>query len=205
MRSLHVGRHWACSIPARSKRWRPTCEGCRLMRNRSAGPTATVPGKARPCGGPLARSAKLVRTRVSTRARMRRSAHAKTRAPGRRTRGTCRRPPARRRATRRTWAQSARRTPSAARQIDVEFHIKGVVHALQVGPQPIGHCYTDGTAVHGNGTSQGTITRPDSTTWIVDLPPGSIGRLYDVKDRYPHAVNKRLYYVSLRFILRAGR
>lgn len=89
-----------------------------------------------------------------------------------------------------------------AAQIDVEFHINGVVHILQMGPQPIGHCYSDRTAVYGTGTTQGTISRPDSTTWIVDLPVGSVGRLFDTHLSYPHAVNKGLYSISLQLILR---
>jgi hypothetical protein len=93
-------------------------------------------------------------------------------------------------------------TTVTAAQLDVQFHINGVVHALQMGPQPIGHCFSDPPAVHGRGTSSGTIFRADSTTWIVDLPPGSIGRLYDVSLSYPHAVDKGLYYVSLHFILK---
>ena len=93
----------------------------------------------------------------------------------------------------------------AAGTISVEFHIGGVVHLLQVGPQPVGHCLADGTAVQGNGTSEGTISRPDSTTWVVDLPPGSVGRLFDVSHRYPYAVNKGLYHVSMRFVFTARR
>jgi hypothetical protein len=88
-----------------------------------------------------------------------------------------------------------------AAQTDVEFHLNGVSHSLQMGPQPGGHCFSDGTAVDGTGTSRGTITRRDSTTWVVDLPPGSIGRLFDIHLSSPHAVNKGLYYVSLHFVL----
>jgi hypothetical protein len=89
-----------------------------------------------------------------------------------------------------------------AAQLDVQFHIDGVVHALQVGPQPIGHCFTDAPAISGEGTSRATISHPDEKTWIVDLPPGSIGRLYDVHLSYPHAVDKGLYRVALRFVIR---
>ena len=61
-----------------------------------------------------------------------------------------------------------------ASQMDVQFRIDGVDHALQMGPQPVGHCFSDVPAVHGGGTTTGTIVRPDSTTWIVDLPPRSL-------------------------------
>lgn len=91
-----------------------------------------------------------------------------------------------------------------AQMVSVEFHINGVVHLLQFGPVPVGHCFTDGTAVHGRGTTQGTITRPDATTWTVELPTGSIGRLFDVSLRYPFAVDRGLYQVSMRFTIQEG-
>jgi hypothetical protein len=93
-------------------------------------------------------------------------------------------------------------TTVKAAQADTEFHINGVVHDLQMGPQPIGHCFSDPTAVFGRGTSQATITRTDDSTWVVDLPEGSIGRLFDVHLSYPNAVNKGLYHVSLHYVLR---
>ena len=88
-----------------------------------------------------------------------------------------------------------------AAQTDVEFAINGVQHSLQMGPQPEGHCYADPTAIHGAGTTRSTIMRADSTTWIVDLPPGSIARLFDVHLGYSNAINKGLYYLSLRFVM----
>jgi hypothetical protein len=88
-----------------------------------------------------------------------------------------------------------------AAQADVQFHIDGVIHALQFGPQPTGHCFSDGTSIDGSGTSQATITRIDSTTWSVDLPAGSIGRLYDVHLGYAHAIDRGLYYSSMYFVV----
>lgn len=93
------------------------------------------------------------------------------------------------------------RTVPAA-QTDVQFHINGVTHALQMGQQPVGHCFSDGTAIRGSGTSQGTVTRRDSTTWEVDLPRGSVGRLFDVHLGYPNAIDRGLYYVSLHFLIK---
>jgi hypothetical protein len=86
-----------------------------------------------------------------------------------------------------------------AAQMAVAFHINGVYHALQIGPQPSGHCFSDGTAVYGHGTSQGTITRVTENRWDVELKPGSVARLFDLSLSSPHAVNKGLYHVSLRF------
>jgi hypothetical protein len=88
-----------------------------------------------------------------------------------------------------------------ARQIAVEFPIDGAVHVLQAGPQPVGHCFSDAPAIHGRGTSVGTITRPDSTTWIIELRPGSVARLFDVRNQYPHAVDKGLYVTSIKLTL----
>ncbi len=92
-------------------------------------------------------------------------------------------------------------TTVSAAQLDVQFHIDGVVHVLQMGPQPIGHCFSDSPAISGAGTTSGTITRRDANTWVVDLPPGSVGRLYDVHLSYPHAVDRGLYRVALRFVI----
>jgi len=88
-----------------------------------------------------------------------------------------------------------------AEQIDLDFHIQGVHHVLQMGPQPVGHCFSDGTAIHGRGTSRGTITRTTVGRWVVDLPNGSIGRLFDdhIADKF--AVDRGLYFVSLHFVL----
>ena len=90
-------------------------------------------------------------------------------------------------------------TTVRAEQLDVSFAVNGVPHVLQMGPQPMWHCLSDGTTVHGEGTSRATIYRPSASQWIVDLPPGSIGRLFDVHLLAPNAVDKGLYYVSLHF------
>lgn len=89
----------------------------------------------------------------------------------------------------------------AVLQLDVDFYVKGVLHALQMGPQPYGHCYSAGTAVYGDGTTTGTVSRPDSTRWIIDLPRGSIGRLFENPTGDPTAVNRGLYYVSMQLII----
>jgi hypothetical protein len=88
-----------------------------------------------------------------------------------------------------------------AEQIELNFVLNGERHMLQVGPQPGGHCFSDATTIYGAGTSRGTIHRESEDRWIVDLPSGSIGRLFDRHLGDPHAVNKGLYYVSLHFIV----
>ena len=86
-----------------------------------------------------------------------------------------------------------------ADQIDVTFHINGRFHILQMGPQAYGHCHAAPTAVFGAGTSSGTIFRATATKWVLDLPAGSIGRLFDLYNTDQYAVDKGLYYTQLHF------
>ena len=86
-----------------------------------------------------------------------------------------------------------------AEQIDVTFHINGRFHVLQMGPQAYGHCHAAPTQVNGNGTSSGTIYRASATKWVIDLPAGSVGRLFDLYNTTQHAVDKGLYYTQLHY------
>jgi hypothetical protein len=86
-----------------------------------------------------------------------------------------------------------------AEQANVVFNLDGVRHALQMGPQPLGHCFSDGSAMTGVGTSRATIRRVSETEWSVELPPGSAGRLFDIHLGEPNAIDRGLYYVSLKF------
>jgi hypothetical protein len=88
-----------------------------------------------------------------------------------------------------------------ALQIVMDFYIDGVLHVLQAGPQPYGHCMAAGTAVHGRATSRGTITRTAANRWTVDLPAGSVARLFENRRGDPTARDKGLYFVSLRFVV----
>jgi len=85
-----------------------------------------------------------------------------------------------------------------AAQMNIAFAINGRRHILQMGPQPVGHC--DGrTLVHGTGTTSGTIQRKSQTKWAMDLPTGSIGRLFDVQGGAERPVDMGLYYVHLHY------
>ena len=86
-----------------------------------------------------------------------------------------------------------------ANQIDATFHINGRFHILQMGPQPYGHCHSAPTAVFGTGTSSGTIYRASATKWAIDLPAGSVGRLFDLYNTDQYAVDKGLYYTQLHY------
>jgi hypothetical protein len=86
-----------------------------------------------------------------------------------------------------------------ANQIDVTFHLNGRFHILQMGPQPYGHCHSAPTAVFGTGTTSGTIYRASATKWVIDLPQGSVGRLFDLYNTDQYAVDKGLYYFQLHY------
>jgi hypothetical protein len=87
-----------------------------------------------------------------------------------------------------------------ADQLNVSFHLDGRFHVLQFGPRPLGSCHEGGgTRVHGGGTTAGTIHRASATRWVVDLPPGSVGRLFDASHTVRHAVDKGLYRISLHY------
>ena len=86
-----------------------------------------------------------------------------------------------------------------ADQINVSFHINGHFHILQMGPQPYGHCHSAPTAVFGTGTSNGTIYRVSATKWVIDLPQGSVGRLFDLYNTDQFAVDKGLYYTQAHY------
>jgi len=86
--------------------------------------------------------------------------------------------------------------------IGLDFYVNGVAHVLQTGPGAWGgFCSADGSAAHGDGTTTGTISHPTATSWVVDLPPGSVGRLWDISREVKGAVNRGLYYVSLHLTI----
>jgi hypothetical protein len=84
-------------------------------------------------------------------------------------------------------------------QMNVGVHINGRFHILQMGPQPYGHCHHGLNLVNGTGTSSGTVYRTSQTKWVMDLPAGSVGRLFDVHNTKGYAVDKGLYYVHLHY------
>lgn len=86
-----------------------------------------------------------------------------------------------------------------ADMMDVTFHVQGRFHVLQAGPAPWGHCHATPTRVDGTGTTSGTIHRASATKWVIDLPAGSVGRLFDLHNTAQFAVNRGLYYTDLHF------
>ena len=77
------------------------------------------------------------------------------------------------------------------------IRINGRFHVLQMGP--FGNCHTDANRVNGAGTSSGDVYRAGETKWVIDLPAGSIGRLFDLYNTTQYAVDKGLYYVRLHY------
>jgi hypothetical protein len=86
-----------------------------------------------------------------------------------------------------------------AGMLTVLFHVSGRFHLLQMGPNAFGHCHIPATLVNGRGTSSGTIRRASPRRWVMDLPAGSIGRLFDLSHKTENAVDKGLYYVHLHW------
>jgi hypothetical protein len=86
-----------------------------------------------------------------------------------------------------------------AGMMTVMFHVNGRFHLLQMGPNAFGHCHIPATLVNGLGTSSGTIHRASPRRWVMDLPAGSIGRLFDLSHKTENAVDKGLYYVHLHY------
>ena len=86
-------------------------------------------------------------------------------------------------------------------QLFINFYVNGLLHVLYAGPekQTPGICGTYGAeALHGEGTTAALISRPSATSWVVSLPPGSVARLFDSSREEKNAVNRGLYYISLR-------
>lgn len=86
-----------------------------------------------------------------------------------------------------------------AAQMNVFFFIGDKFHLLQMGPQPFGHCHAGRNLVTGAATTAATIYRATATKWVVDLPPGSVGRLFDLHNTTAHAVDGGLYYLRLHY------
>lgn len=93
---------------------------------------------------------------------------------------------------------------SARGGVGLFFLLHGQHHVLVVDPSADGldgPCRGDGGPASGRGTSVATISRPNATTWVVDVPPGSIGRLFDNHRENGRAINRGLYYVSLHLVV----
>lgn len=85
--------------------------------------------------------------------------------------------------------------------VHIDFHYQGRYYLLQIGAEGIGEgCNQGGTGVYGTGTTAATVSRPQHNLYIVDAPSGSVGRLFDITNKFAGAVNKGLYYTSFRVV-----
>jgi len=78
---------------------------------------------------------------------------------------------------------------------EIIIHINGKVHIFQLGFWAMGDCgepYSYGTKINGKGTTPVKITRHSTTSYTIEAPNGSIGRLWDVSN-LTHPVDKGLF------------
>jgi hypothetical protein len=64
-------------------------------------------------------------------------------------------------------------------RVELRFFMNGVQHVLQFGPWVAGQYQPRQGPFHGNGTSQGVVTRTAPDRWVIRSGPNSIGRLWD--------------------------
>lgn len=73
-------------------------------------------------------------------------------------------------------------TTVTSERVEASVMIDGRQHVLWFGTLDLAVCWNAG-GVHGRGTSAATVTRTSPTEWLVDLPVGSKGRLWDLRSR----------------------
>lgn len=85
--------------------------------------------------------------------------------------------------------------------VHIDFARDGRYYMLQLGPEAVGEgCNKGGTAVYGRGTTAVTMSRPEHNVYIVEAPPGTVGRLFDITNKLTGAKNIGLYYTSFRAV-----
>ena len=78
---------------------------------------------------------------------------------------------------------------------EIEFYINGKFHMLKFGYWSLGDCgewYASGGNVNGAGTTSVKITRHTPTSYTIEAPKGSVGRLWDIDNR-TKPIDKGLY------------
>ena len=94
-----------------------------------------------------------------------------------------------------------------AARLELGVHLggegNGNLSTLSFGPFPRGYCEEALIVQTNAGTTQPMLKRTSSTTWLVDIPPGSIGRLwYDISGEASadgKTQDRGLFYFSGRF------
>ena len=83
----------------------------------------------------------------------------------------------------------------ASPRADIEFYINGKFHMLKFGYWSLGDCgewYASGGNVNGAGTTSVKIARHTPTSYTIEAPKGSVGRLWDIDNR-TKPIDKGLY------------
>ena len=66
-----------------------------------------------------------------------------------------------------------------SQRVEASVMLEGRQHVLRFGSLDVGVCWNV-APVAGQGTTNAVVTRKSETEWVVDLPRGSIGRLWDL-------------------------
>lgn len=86
-------------------------------------------------------------------------------------------------------------------RFQMELHIDGVLHIFQMGPWAQGQCnewYAYNGKINGEGTTKVKAYRTSETSYTVESPQGSIGRLWNMHNM-TKPVDKGLYKTSFIF------
>jgi hypothetical protein len=87
---------------------------------------------------------------------------------------------------------------------EITLHVNGKSYSIQFGPWALGQCreqYSNGSVLHGEGTTPVQIERLSATDYRITAPKGSMGRLWERGD-LSEIRNRGLYYFSFSVALR---
>lgn len=106
-----------------------------------------------------------------------------------------------------------------SQRVEASVMLDGRQHVLRFGNLDTGVCWT-AIRTTGEGTTEASVTRTSDTEWFLDLPPGSVGRLWDLKNTATEttqlfevptstagqsngdAIDKGRYYVDVHAVIR---
>ena len=83
--------------------------------------------------------------------------------------------------------------PERGDKVTVHFHSRGKYYGMVFEPRPTG---TGNTLLTGAGTTASILTRTGDSTWTLELPPGSVGRLWE-DPGHDQRVDRGLYHFDL--------
>ena len=68
-------------------------------------------------------------------------------------------------------------------RVELSVMLEGRQHILRFGDMDESVCWQARIGPNGKGTTRATVTRASESEWRLDLPAGSLGRLWDLKGR----------------------